>query len=362
MFEKRKENEIIPLCYDRAFKKIFGNNDAIERVEYFLSEYLDIPREALKGHVKVIESEKRINTKNSKRQRVDVISDIDLADDNKRINIELNIFDDNTKRNIVYVCNLVSGSIKNKEAYSKMPKIIQINFNNYEVDESNPRIVQRYFLKNEENHVLNEMIEIDQISLEKCYKAWYDKTVYKKEKKDQNIIKLGALLYMRDIKEIRSFIEKELKMEKELKEEIIDAVEEYNEDADEQLFYDKELDDWKVRQGALDDAKSEGAKEKSIAIAKNLLSMGLNIQDISKATGLTINENADEQLFYDKELDDWKVRQGALDDAKSERYALGAKENSIAIAKNLLKENIPIDIISKTTGLSTKELESIKNN
>ena len=151
-------------------------------------------------------------------------------------------------------------------------------------------------------------------------------------------------------------------MEKELKEEIIDAVEEYNEDADEQLFYDKELDDWKVRQGALDDAKSEGAKEEKISIAKNLLSMGLNIQDISKATGLTINEDADEQLFYDKELDDWKVRQGALDDAKSEGYSLGAKENSIAIAKNLLKENIPIDIISKTTGLSIKELESIKNN
>ena len=147
-------------------------------------------------------------------------------------------------------------------------------------------------------------------------------------------------------------------MEKELKEEIIDAVEEYNEDADEQLFYDKELDDWKVRQGALDDAKSEGAKEKSIAIAKNLLSMGLNIQDISKATGLTINEDVDDQLFYDKELDDWKVRQGALDDAKSE----GAKEKSIAIAKNLLSRNFSINEISDITGLSIIELENIKNN
>ncbi len=292
----------IPICYDRCFKKIFGNNNAITRIEYLLSVCLDIPREVLKGHVKVLESEKRIYTKNSKRQNVDVIADIDLDDDRRRVNIELNIFDNNTNRNIMYVCDILAGSIRNKEAYSKIPKIIQINFNNYEVDQTNPRIVQRFYLKNEVNNILNDRLEIDHISLEKCYNAWYDKTIKNEEKKDQKIILLGALLYLNDMDKIRSFIEKELDMEEELKEDIIDAVEEYNEDSDERLFYDKELDDWKIRQTSLDNAeskgraeghaegKAEGIAEERISIAKNLLNMNMSIDDISKATKLSVEE------------------------------------------------------------------------
>ena len=302
-----KKGSAVPIGFDRCFKQIFGNNDAIERVEYFLSEYLGIPREELKGNVTVIESEKRINTKNSKRQTVDVITDIDLPEDKKRVNIELNLFEDNTKRNIIYVCNLISGSIRNKEAYSKMPKILQINFNGYEVDKANPRIVQRYYLKNEMNHILDEGIEIDQISLEKSYKAWYDGSIKEEEKKDQKIIQLGALLYINDMNEIRSFIERELDMEEELKEEIIDAVEEYNEDENERLFYDKELDDWKIRQGALDDAESKGRKE------------GYN-----------------------------------------EGYTNGTMEEKISVAKNMLKEKLPLEQISRLTGLSKEELEKLK--
>ena len=44
MLEKGKT---IQIAYDRAFKKIFGNNDAIQRVEFFLSEYLNIPLEQI---------------------------------------------------------------------------------------------------------------------------------------------------------------------------------------------------------------------------------------------------------------------------------------------------------------------------
>ena len=293
-----EKGNTMQIAYDRAFKKIFGNNDAIQRVEFFLSEYLSIPLEDIKGMVTILESEKRLYTKDSKRQAVDVIADVNLNDERKRVNIELNLFENNTIRNITYVCNLLSSSIKNKESYAKMPKALQINFNNYEVDKDNQRIVQRYFFKNEENHILTDLVEIDQISLAKCRKAWYDKTIKNYEEKDQKIILLGALLSLNNIEEIRTFIEGEYKMDEELKKDIIDAIEEYNEDADERLFYDKELDDWKVRQGALEEAHDEGyelghdegAKENSILIAKNLFKMHMNLEDISKATGLSKEE------------------------------------------------------------------------
>ena len=65
--EKIETKKIIPLGYDRAFKKIFGDNEAIERVEAFLAEYLNIPCEDIKGKVTILNEEKRVATKNSKR-------------------------------------------------------------------------------------------------------------------------------------------------------------------------------------------------------------------------------------------------------------------------------------------------------
>ncbi len=87
-------------------------------------------------------------------------------------------------------------------------------------------------------------------------------------------------------------------MEEELKEEIIDAVAEYNEDENERLFYDKELDNWKIRQGALDDAErkgraegyNEGCTSRTIDIAKNMLKEKMPLEQISRFTGLTIEE------------------------------------------------------------------------
>lgn len=44
---------------------------------------------------------------------------------------------------------------------------------------------------------------------------------------------------------------------------------------------------------------------------------------------------------------------------KKEGIKEGSKEKSISIVKNLLKENIDISIISKTTGLSIDEINSL---
>ena len=47
------------------------------------------------------------------------------------------------------------------------------------------------------------------------------------------------------------------------------------------------------------------------------------------------------------------------DDAMARGEKKGEKEKAIEIARNLLKENIPIEIIVKTTGLTKEELEKI---
>lgn len=59
--------------------------------------------------------------------------------------------------------------------------------------------------------------------------------------------------------------------------------------------------------------------------------------------------------LYDKELHEELLRNTELYNAKQK----GIRENKIETAKNMLKESISIDIISKVTGLTKEEIEKL---
>ena len=73
-------------------------------------------------------------------------------------------------------------------------------------------------------------------------------------------------------------------------------------------------------------------------------------------------------LAYDNEIMQKKMINTArswgyddgYDDGKAEGLEAGAKAKEIEIAKNLLKDGIPIEVVSKNTGLSIEELEELK--
>ena len=68
-------------------------------------------------------------------------------------------------------------------------------------------------------------------------------------------------------------------------------------------------------------------------------------------------------LAYDNEVMQKKMintaRSWGYDDGKADGLEEGAKAKEIEIAKNFLKDGIPIDIVSRNTGLSEEELEEI---
>ena len=65
-------------------------------------------------------------------------------------------------------------------------------------------------------------------------------------------------------------------------------------------------------------------------------------------------------LAYDNELMQKKMintaRNWGYDDGKE----AGARAKEIEIAKNFLKDGIPIEVVSRNTGLSVEELEELK--
>lgn len=311
---KLPPGKIIPLTNDLLCKKVFGDIDGIRRLEGFISTYFNVPYEEVKGNVKILESEKRNKRINDKRQSVDIIAEIELINKKFRLNIEMNLKKGTTLyRNFMYVTNFIGG-ISNKEDYSKIIPVHQISFDNYDVNPDNPRVIKRCFIKDETNTIIHNLIEIDHINIERCKEIWYNRDIKKEMRADRELILLGALVTIDDIEEFKRCLE-EIDMEKEIKEEIIDTVEEYSDDDDIlRMYYDREKDQEAIRRGDLalakqeareeglkegraegraegrEEGREEGSKQKTIEIAKNLLKMNISIDDISKATELSIDE------------------------------------------------------------------------
>ena len=71
-----------------------------------------------------------------------------------------------------------------------------------------------------------------------------------------------------------------------------------------------------------------------------------------------VNEDPEFFSYMTKEEDEEKCHNTELKEANE----AGKKEEKIAIAKNMLLENISLEIIQKVTELSKEEILNIKNN
>lgn len=79
-----------------------------------------------------------------------------------------------------------------------------------------------------------------------------------------------------------------------------------------------------------------------------LIGMEKKIEDMSKDPNLV--------YFYDKE----KTMQMVHDIDVADAFEKGSKQKEIDIAKNMLKDNMPIETIVKYTGLKKEEIETLK--
>ncbi|MDE6096403.1 MAG: hypothetical protein K2G52_09465, partial [Muribaculaceae bacterium] len=62
---------------------------------------------------------------------------------------------------------------------------------------------------------------------------------------------------------------------------------------------------------------------------------------------------------YEHYLDNLRIEQDCLETAKLEGREEGKTEAMVEMAKNLKSLNIPLDIIIKTTGLSSDEIQML---
>ena len=299
------EERYIPLGYDLMFKKVFGDEKDKRPLKYLLKVVLGIDAKK----IRILNNEILGESYRSKRTTVDLIVELE---DGTKIGIEMNrtVSKEVIDRNLVYMFRMMGSDLKHGEKYGTLDKHIQVNF---DMEGIHKTPIEKYKLINTKdvNNVLTEKIEIIRIDV-----SYYTKKCYNlNEKQLKEIDKLVGLIGIEDIKCVKKILGKE----DDIMGEIVKKMRGFTKEDAILMSYDR---DFHVAECARIAAERD-AKE----LVNKLLA-----------------EKLEEKT---KEISQKLIKQGS-------------DETIIKIAKNLLLEKIPIDLISKVTGLTKKQILDIK--
>ena len=154
----------------------------------------------------------------------------------------------------------------------------------------NNKLIDKYYLRNEEGKILSEKFEIDNLDMvigrKICYNEYNNK-----------LARWCTVLTAKTEEEFRKYLGDDL-MGKETKSKLMDETMKYSSDEDvvalyfeksrEELEYNTLIEE--AKQNGLKQGIEQGSVNKSIEIAKNLKNLSTDIETISKATGLTKEE------------------------------------------------------------------------
>jgi len=293
MINEKQKTVFMMLTYDFMFKAVFANENNINPLTKLISDYFMIDIDKVKGKVRVMNSELIKNNKTDKKKCVDIIVEIN---ENEILNIEMNTNRSKEdfatiERNTGYICKIFSEQYKSGDKYNKTKKCIQINFNNFPVNgEKEGKSI--FMLRNEEGkNELTRNLEIHYINMEYIANMCYN------EFTESALVKWVLLLKSETMEELK--MRSEI-MDDDMREEFLSEVERLSNDEHIIGLYNAELEDEIMRNTIRDYNKElcfkegreeglmQGIEQKQNEIIINMLNEGLDVNLISKYTGIDI--------------------------------------------------------------------------
>ena len=306
-----KKGQKISILSDTMLKAMFQNENRIKYSAKFLSYFIDVEYEDILNNICLAKNELDKNSENDKGERCDYVAL--LSDTSLNIEVNNNSSLEVLERNMEYAHRLYSKKIRRGEENYQYTQVIQFNLNNFAF-KGNDKIVDIYTVTNDDNIGLSNKLIFVQIYVPNLRKKWYTKGIKSLSEEEKYILAL---------------VEMDLDKLNDLGGENI--MDEYVKEAEEVSFeggvgeaYDKE---WALRDQGYRDGLSQGKVEG--------FSQG-------KAEGFSQG----------------KVE--GREEGRAEGKTEGINERNLEIAKNMLKDNIPIESISKYTGLSIDEIKNLK--
>ena len=267
---------------DRAFKEVFLNPNNSDLLKALLEFILKIKIDKLE----IKKTELLSGNVNIKDKRADAI----VHTGNKKIEIEINSQNKDYlhTRSTAYICNIYQSNASVGDTYNEDTDIIQVNLT-WGLGRNNDEM-KIYKIMNEKGELYVKNFIIYEINMDYYDKIWYSKNE-EEIKKNQYMIMLDL-----DKKELKNM------PKDKIVDKYITNVTIVNDDPEFQKYMSEEEDKKKIQNSLLSEAKEEGISQGISQgytsgindgikqTAKNLLSMNMPIEDISKATGLSIEE------------------------------------------------------------------------
>ena len=277
-----KKISLIPLSYDRAFKSVFKINLDILRDFLKVVIPLDINND---DKINLLDSEIPVTNQKEYQTKVDILV---VINDRIYIDIEMNRskFEYVADRLFSYGDIIYTRVIETGENIKdlKYKYVYQLNLNASQYEEALEDDVVSYGLITHKIYRSNKHTLLKAIEL-------YSKLYYNKIDQSEEAI-WYTILAAKTFSEIYELARKVLDEKKVQR--LMEAV--INMSNDKFILHEWEKEKWDAfeKNNELEDAKEEGKiigiKENKLEIAKNLLDMKMSIEDISKATGLTLKD------------------------------------------------------------------------
>lgn len=286
------EEKLVPMTYDKMFKCVLTSKEARNYLVDIISGIIKINRDEVDKNLVFKKEEHSISAISEKRKISDLVVEVSYG----VINLEMNkdYYKGLLDRNHEYVSKIRDNIIKQGENYKDMKKVVQINFDNYNIYDTE-KIILEFEMRSENGIKEGVSIESYHVILPNVKKKYYNEN-----SKDELIERLVMMTMERPI-ELQKLIDENMEL-RPVGEKIVEI------SRDEELMgiYDGVEHERKVRNTliatALEDGfykgmsdgkkegKKEGIKEGKKEIAKKMKEKNMSIEDIMNITELSKEE------------------------------------------------------------------------
>ena len=355
--EIREKKRVIPATFDPVFKSLLTNENNRGYLEDLISYVTKIPKEIISKNMVVVNNQLPIEKYNNKQLNTDILVEIEKNVINLEMNAqkEIGIFE----KNAAYYQKLMVDQYKRSADYRNIKRVIQINFNDFKYFSDEDIIIK--FQMTSENGLYIDPIygEVYHVNLAILKKFWYNEG----KKQSLNDFDLKLLMLCASERETLD----ELAERDESLMNVKKNIEELSDDEDIIGLYDvKKAAEWEKNcTKAYFEELEKDIKKYEEDVKKHEEDVKKQQQDVKKQ-----EENIrKQQQEIEKQKEDIRIQQQEIEKQKEDirtqeeetrkKELDQEKKQKLEIAKNLLKENIDIDIILKVTSLKKEDIKGL---
>jgi predicted transposase/invertase (TIGR01784 family) len=262
---------------DYIFKKLFWENEVKDNLIAFLNAVLDKKDRERLVTLEIIDN--RELTRELINDKTAILDVRAKTEDGTQIDIEVQLTNQHNmdKRTLFYWGKLFNENISKGEDYRNLKKVITINTLDFDYINLDKFHTKFHLWEDEsKDYMLTDLVEIHFVELSK-----FNKLEEKNLKEDR--LQRWLTFFNKDISEEK--LKELMELDKDIKR------------AEERLEYlssdKKTIEIYKAREKSLHERAnmiSSAKDEQAIEIAKKLSAMGMDVESISKATGLSIEK------------------------------------------------------------------------